>query len=145
MTSKGSGAFQAATVAASTLREKLPELRIEVIDNFGRSVSGDDVDAAREVAHASGFAESLHIYNYLNVQLLNGDGDDVDGGDFVTTFAVADAGVELLQVRQRDLALPLEDGLDVVTDGVGGDAEFRCDLFVPLAVSSQQHDLRSHP
>lgn len=38
MTSKGSGAFQAATVAASTLREKLPELRIEVIDTLNVSM-----------------------------------------------------------------------------------------------------------
>jgi DegV family protein with EDD domain len=38
MTSKGSGAFQAATVAASTLREKLPDLRIEVIDTLNVSM-----------------------------------------------------------------------------------------------------------
>jgi DegV family protein with EDD domain len=38
MTSKGSGAFQAATVAASTLRDKLPELRIEVIDTLNVSM-----------------------------------------------------------------------------------------------------------
>ena len=38
MTSKGSGAFQAATVAASTLREKLPELQIEVIDTLNVSM-----------------------------------------------------------------------------------------------------------
>ena len=38
MTSKGSGAFQAATVATSTLREKLPELRIEVIDTLSVSM-----------------------------------------------------------------------------------------------------------
>ena len=38
MTSKGSGAFQAATVAASTVREKLPELKIEVIDTLNVSM-----------------------------------------------------------------------------------------------------------
>ncbi len=38
MTSKGSGAFQAATVAASTLRDKLPELRVEVIDTLNVSM-----------------------------------------------------------------------------------------------------------
>ena len=38
MTSKGSGAFQAATVAASTLRQKLPELQIEVIDTLNVSM-----------------------------------------------------------------------------------------------------------
>ena len=38
MTSKGSGAFQAATVAASTLREKLPDVRVEVIDTLNVSM-----------------------------------------------------------------------------------------------------------
>ena len=38
MTSKGSGAFQAATVAASTLREKLPEIQVEVIDTLNVSM-----------------------------------------------------------------------------------------------------------
>jgi DegV family protein with EDD domain len=38
MTSKGSGAFQAATIAASTLREKLPDLHIEVIDTLNVSM-----------------------------------------------------------------------------------------------------------
>ena len=38
MTSKGSGAFQAATVAASTIREKLPDLQIEVIDTLNVSM-----------------------------------------------------------------------------------------------------------
>ena len=38
MTSKGSGAFQAATVAASTIREKLPDLQIEVVDTLNVSM-----------------------------------------------------------------------------------------------------------
>jgi len=38
MTSKGSGAFQAATIAASALREKLPDLHIEVIDTLNVSM-----------------------------------------------------------------------------------------------------------
>ncbi len=38
MTSKGSGAYQAAKVAQSTLRERLPDLRIEVIDTLNVSM-----------------------------------------------------------------------------------------------------------
>lgn len=38
MTSKGSGAYQAAKVAQSTLREELPELRVEVIDTLNVSM-----------------------------------------------------------------------------------------------------------
>ena len=38
MTSKGSGAYQAAKVAQSTLSERLPELRIEVIDTLNVSM-----------------------------------------------------------------------------------------------------------
>jgi DegV family protein with EDD domain len=38
MTSKGSGAYQAAKVAQSTLREKLPDLRVEVIDTLNVSM-----------------------------------------------------------------------------------------------------------
>jgi DegV family protein with EDD domain len=38
MTSKGSGAYQAARVAQSTLRERLPDLRVEVIDTLNVSM-----------------------------------------------------------------------------------------------------------
>jgi DegV family protein with EDD domain len=38
MTSKGSGAYQAAKVAQSTLRERMPDLRIEVIDTLNVSM-----------------------------------------------------------------------------------------------------------
>ena len=38
MPSKGSGAYQAAKVAQSTLREELPELRVEVIDTLNVSM-----------------------------------------------------------------------------------------------------------
>ena len=38
MTSKGSGAYQAATVAKSMIQEKLPQLRVEVIDTLNVSL-----------------------------------------------------------------------------------------------------------
>ena len=38
MTSKGSGAYQAATVAKSMIQEKLPKLRVEVIDTLNVSL-----------------------------------------------------------------------------------------------------------
>lgn len=50
MTSKGSGAYQAALAAASMLREKLPNLRIEIIDtlNVAFCQGWIVVEAARE-------------------------------------------------------------------------------------------------
>ena len=53
-------------------------LRVEVLDNFGRAVSRSDLAARREVTHTTGFAESLHIYNYVNVQLIGADGEVLD-------------------------------------------------------------------
>ncbi len=53
-------------------------LRVEVIDNFGRSVSRHDLPAAVELSHGCDFAESLHIYNYVNVQLMGSDGEVID-------------------------------------------------------------------
>ena len=41
ITSKDSGAYQAAKVAQSTLREKLPQLKIEVIDSLNVSMCQD--------------------------------------------------------------------------------------------------------
>ncbi len=51
MTSKGSGAYQAACVAQSMLRERLPNLRIEVIDSLNVSMCQGwmVVQAARDV------------------------------------------------------------------------------------------------
>ena len=51
MTSKGSGAYQAAMAAASMLREKIPNLRINVIDTLNAAFCQGwiAVEAAREV------------------------------------------------------------------------------------------------
>jgi DegV family protein with EDD domain len=59
MTSKGSGAFQAATIAASTLREKLPELRIEVIDTLNVSMCQGwmAIEAARAALEGQSLAD----------------------------------------------------------------------------------------
>lgn len=50
MTSKGSGAFQAATAAASMLKETLPNLRVEVIDTLNVALCQGwiTIEAARE-------------------------------------------------------------------------------------------------
>ncbi len=59
MTSKGSGAFQAATVAATALREKLPELRVEVIDTLNVSMCQGwmAIEAARAALEGMPLAE----------------------------------------------------------------------------------------
>jgi len=61
MTSKGSGAFQAASVAASTLREKLPELRVEVIDTLNVSMCQGwmAIEAARAALEGQSLAEIM--------------------------------------------------------------------------------------
>lgn len=61
MTSKGSGAYQAASVAASTLREKLPELRVEVIDTLNVSMCQGwmAIEAARAALEGQSLAEIM--------------------------------------------------------------------------------------
>lgn len=59
MTSKGSGAFQAATMAASALRDKLPDLRIEVIDTLNVSMCQGwmAIEAARAALEGKSLSE----------------------------------------------------------------------------------------
>lgn len=59
MTSKGSGAYQAATVAQSMLQEKNPEVRIEVIDTRNVSLCQGwmAIEAARAAIAGTGFDE----------------------------------------------------------------------------------------
>jgi hypothetical protein len=49
-------------------------LRCEVIDNYGRSVWRQESAATRQASIEATFAESLHLYNYVNVQLVDGNG-----------------------------------------------------------------------
>ncbi len=62
MTSKGSGAYQAALAAASLLKEKLPKLRIEVIDTLNVALCQGwiAIEAAREAMANTTFD---HILN----------------------------------------------------------------------------------
>lgn len=61
MTSKGSGAFQAATVAQSMAQEKFPEVRIEVIDTRNVSLCQGwmAIEAARAAIAGAGIEEIL--------------------------------------------------------------------------------------
>ena len=63
MTSKGSGAYQAAKVAQSTLREKLPELRVEVIDTLNVSMCQGwmVIEAARAALEGSSLADIVAL------------------------------------------------------------------------------------
>jgi DegV family protein with EDD domain len=63
MTSKGSGAYQAARVAQSTLREKLPEIRVEVIDTLNVSMCQGwmVIEAARAALEGSSLSEVVDL------------------------------------------------------------------------------------
>ena len=63
-----------ATVALSGDPSHGMRLRCEVLDNYGRCVFTQTRPATRETRFEAPFAESLHIYNYLNVALLDGNG-----------------------------------------------------------------------
>jgi len=61
MTSKGSGAFQAATVAQSMLREQIPEVKIEVVDTRNVSLCQGwmVIEAARAALRGLDFEEII--------------------------------------------------------------------------------------
>ena len=52
-------------------------LRLELIDNFGRVFARREVSAKSEVSFDAKLQESRHIYNYVNVTLLNASGEAV--------------------------------------------------------------------
>ncbi len=53
-------------------------LRVDVLDNYGRTVCRRELPAAKVVEFEGDFAESLHIYNYVEVMLLDAQGRIVD-------------------------------------------------------------------
>jgi len=63
MTSRGSGAFQAAKVAQSTLRERLPRLKVEVIDTLNVSMGQGwmAVEAARAALAGSSLSDVVDL------------------------------------------------------------------------------------
>lgn len=63
MTSRGSGAYQAAKVAQSTLRERLPDLRIEVIDTLNVSMCQGwmVIEAARAAVEGRSLADIVDL------------------------------------------------------------------------------------
>ena len=62
-----------ATVALSGEPSPGMRLRCDVLDNHGRCVFRRTAPATREATFEASFAESLHIYNYVNVTLLDRD------------------------------------------------------------------------
>ena len=63
MTSKGSGAYQAAEVARSTFREKLPEVRVEVIDTLNVSMCQGwmVIEAARAALEGKSLSDIVEL------------------------------------------------------------------------------------
>jgi hypothetical protein len=70
---KPGGTIRAA-VTLSSDPEPGMRLRCDVLDNYGRCVSTRTRPATREAAFEVPFAESLHIYNYVNLALLDENG-----------------------------------------------------------------------
>ncbi|MBN2308669.1 MAG: beta-galactosidase trimerization domain-containing protein, partial [Candidatus Hydrogenedentes bacterium] len=67
-----------AQVRLSAPPPKGARLIFEIIDNYGRCVSKTEKEAAQEAAFEADTAESLHLYNYANVRLLERDGSLLD-------------------------------------------------------------------
>jgi DegV family protein with EDD domain len=67
MTSKGSGAYQAATVAQATMRERLPDLRVEVIDTLNVSMCQGwmVIEAARAALAGKTLNEIVALVNRM--------------------------------------------------------------------------------
>ncbi len=63
-----------ATVTLSDPPPPGSTLRIDVLDGYARSVCRREPPAAKAVAFEGDFAESLHIYNTVNVALVDADG-----------------------------------------------------------------------
>ena len=63
MTSKASGAYQAASVAVSTLRERLPNLRVEVIDTLNVSMCQGwmAIEAARAALEGKSLSDVVDV------------------------------------------------------------------------------------
>ena len=63
MTSKGSGAYQAAKIAQSTLREQLPEVRIEVVDTLNVSMCQGwmVIEAARAALEGRSLSDTVAL------------------------------------------------------------------------------------
>jgi DegV family protein with EDD domain len=63
MTSKGSGAYQAARMAQSSLRERMPELRVEVIDTLNVSMCQGwmAIEAARAALEGRSLSDVLDV------------------------------------------------------------------------------------
>ena len=67
MTSKGSGAFQAASIARSTLRERLPDLKIEVLDTLNVSMCQGwmVIEAARAALEGKSLPDVMGVVKRL--------------------------------------------------------------------------------
>lgn len=71
---KKTGEKVRATVTLSDAPAPGSTLRIDVLDSYARSVCRRELPAEKVVAFEGDFAQSLHIYNYVNVALLDADG-----------------------------------------------------------------------
>ena len=60
-----------ARVSLSAPPEEGSQLHMEVLDNFGRCIAQSTINASQQASFEASLKESLHLYNYVNVQLLS--------------------------------------------------------------------------
>jgi len=161
MTSKGSGAYQAAKVAQSTVRERLPQLQIEVIDTLnvsmcqgwmvieaaraaleGRSLS-DVVSVVKEMMPVTEMIQTADTLKYLYMGGRIGMAKHLVGSllRIKPLIGMQDGViVPLGQARSRRRAYEMM--VDMVESAVGSDARIKI-AYVHAAAQEEAEKIRS--
>jgi len=161
MTSKGSGAYQAAKVAQSTVRERLPQLQVEVIDTLnvsmcqgwmvieaaraaleGRSLS-DVVSVVKEMMPVTEMIQTADTLKYLYMGGRIGMAKHLVGSllRIKPLIGMQDGViVPLGQARSRRRAYEMM--VDMVESAVGSDARIKI-AYVHAAAQEEAEKIRS--
>jgi DegV family protein with EDD domain len=161
MTSKGSGAYQAAKVAQSTLRERLPQIQIEVIDTLnvsmcqgwmvieaaraaleGRSLS-DVVGIVKEMMPVTQMIQTADTLKYLYMGGRIGMAKHLVGSllRIKPLIGMQDGViVPLGQTRSRRRAYEMM--ADMIESAVGSDARIKV-AYVHAAAQEEAEKIRS--
>jgi DegV family protein with EDD domain len=161
MTSKGSGAYQAAKVAQSTLREQLPQLRIEVIDTLnvsmcqgwmvieaaraaleGKSLS-DVVTVVREMMPVTQMIQTADTLKYLYMGGRIGMAKHLVGSLLrIKPLIGMEDGVIVPLGQARSRRRAYETMVDMVESAVGSGARIKI-AYVHAAAQEEAEKIRS--
>jgi len=161
MTSKGSGAYQAARVAQSTLREHLPQLRIEVIDTLnvsmcqgwmvieaaraaleGKSLS-DVVSVVREMMPVTQMIQTADTLKYLYMGGRIGMAKHLVGSLLrIKPLIGMEDGVIVPLGQARSRRRAYETMVDMVESAVGSGARIKI-AYVHAAAQEEAEKIRS--